>query len=64
VTQRFDRKDDAITRGVQIASGAAPHGQLIIKRADGTIDEQRTYACLTLIRAASGNRRFRRDSRG
>jgi hypothetical protein len=28
-------KETAIARGVELASAAAPHGQLLIKRADG-----------------------------
>ena len=38
----FDRKRDAVKRGVQIARSNQP-SQLIIKRADGTIEDERTY---------------------
>lgn len=39
---RHDTKDDAVSRGMQVAKNARP-SQLIIKKADGTVQEERTY---------------------
>lgn len=39
---RFDRKQPAIDRGVQLCKTHKP-SQLVIKRQDGTIQDERTY---------------------
>jgi len=38
----WDKKQDAIDRGVELAKANQP-SQLIIKRRDGTIEDERTY---------------------
>lgn len=40
--RNFDRKQDAIDYGIQVARNNQP-SQLIIKKKDGTIEEERTY---------------------
>lgn len=37
-----DRKEDAVSAGVNVAS-ANPPSQLVIHRQDGTIEDERTY---------------------
>ena len=40
-TGRFDRKEDAVQRGMEAARNQL--GQLVIRKKDGKIQEERTY---------------------
>lgn len=40
-TGRFDRKEDAVRRGMEAARNQ--QGQLVIRKKDGKIQEERTY---------------------
>ena len=41
-SNRFDNKKEAVERGRELAKGQ--EGQLVIRKQDGTIQEERTYS--------------------